>query len=85
MRVLLNIVTEAPEPGNGQYLLATYNLENMTWRVTFYPSREMAHVAYKQWSSTFTGDAYIAPVEMKMHADAEWRARGAASARARQS
>lgn len=72
MRDLLNIINESAAM-DGQYLLATYNLETSTWRVTFYPSREMAHVAYKQWSSTFTGDAYIAPVEMKMHADAEAR------------
>lgn len=72
MRDLLNILKESSAT-DGQYLLATYNLEDMTWRVTFHPSREMAHVAYKKWSSAFTGDAYIAPVEMKMHADAASR------------
>lgn len=73
MRDLLDIVTESPESAGGQYLLATYNLEQLTWRVTFYPSKETAHAAYTQWASTFTGDAYIAPVEMKLHADAASR------------
>lgn len=73
MRDLLDIIKEGPESSGGQYLLATYNLETSSWRVTFHDSKAMAHVAYKQWSSTFTGDAYIAPVEMKMNADASSR------------
>ena len=74
MRDLLNIINEGSTPVEGQYLLATQNLETGAWRVTFHPSRELAHVAYKQWSSTFTGDAYIAPVEMALHADKDARA-----------
>ena len=76
MRDLLNILNENHEivtESEGQYLLATYNLETKAWRVTFYPSRAEAHVAYKQWSSAFTGDAYICPVERKYHADAASR------------
>ena len=72
MRDLLNIVEEGAAV-EGQYLLATHNLEEGTWRVTFYPSKVLAHVAYKEWSAVFTGDAYIAPVEETLHADRDSR------------
>lgn len=73
MRDLLNIIQEGSTTVQGQYILATQNLETGAWRVTFHPSRELAHVAYEQWSSAFTGDAYITPVELALHADADAR------------
>lgn len=81
MRDLLDIINEGSSPVQGQYLLATYNLEQGTWRVTFYPSRETAFEAYKEWSQVFTGDAYIAPVEQKYHASKEKRSAATAAAR----
>ena len=65
MREFIDLVESAVD---GQYMLATYNLDKQTWNVKFFPNRVEAHSAWEQWSAVFTGDAFIGPVEIAKHA-----------------